>query len=113
MPNKVHWEWSIVTWEKDLEDIIDLDFADSLAEFYQDDLRQAIECGEDDDGYPITLEVIRWEVDKHGYTQDRCYAASVGGILDTHTAEGHKLPGRLQAELKRTIKKMKGNENVS
>ncbi len=107
MPNRVNWEWNIVTWYDD-EDIKDNEFSDSLDDFCQEDLKEAVIGGLNDDCLPITLEVVRWEVDKHGYTQDRCTARVVGGVLDDETCGGYRVPMKVKKELKKKLKSMRG-----
>lgn len=105
MGYRVKWTWAIADVDADTGELLALDYADSLSEFYADDLQDAIRAEiVDAENTRLLLHVIRRQVDKNFDEVSREIVHIRNGIIEPMTLGGHRVPNRLQSELNKINK---------
>ena len=104
----IEFEWSIENVDIETGDIHDLDFADSLDEFYACDLFRAMKGMIDPEmpGTRLRLTLVKDFRSKSGNLLDRQWAYVIDGKLESSfrgagdNEEGAKVPARFVRELR-------------
>lgn len=100
----IEYEWAIEDVNTETGDIEDLDFAESLDEFYTDDLDDAIKGHEVEPGIRLRLVLVRDNRSRTGNLLDRQWAYVIDGNLESEfrgsgDESGAKVPAKFKREL--------------